>query len=267
MSGKYVSGGFKAEPDGDGFQDEQEEEEYGEYSPPASPTQAPNPVQPHESSDSESINESYVPIEISSDSENIDQSNAAKQDVKQASTMMNLIEEEDYQDEGEVRQTQRTNQKTVNFGPPVNKNVDQSDDMIEMSDQKFNSENLPDDDNILRQKFQQFIEEKKQKCVLMLDEGRVGLLPSQLRQPIQNIINQVKRWVNRNPTGASLSALQILAERLDEFLELQEHREDRNYEARCRDLLSMIYRNTIEAQRLARQLRDAATPRSLDEYE
>lgn len=161
-----------------------------------------------------------------------------------------------------------TSAKSQNTNPNVTFNNNNNDDkFIEADDHQFNSDNIPDDESILREKFQQFMEEKKQKCVLYLDEGRVNLLPAPLRPPIQNIINTVKRLTARNPTGAPLSALQILAERLDEFLELQKHRTDRDYDLRCRDLLSIIYRNTIEAQRLSRQLRDAAAPRSLDEYE
>lgn len=139
------------------------------------------------------------------------------------------------------------------------------DDMIGTSEQEFLSENMGEDANI-DEKFKKFIK-AKQKVVLSLDESRVGLLPPQLRQPIQNIITKIKRWAARNPSGSALSALQILAERLDEFLELQHHRETRDYEAQCRDLLSMIYQNTIEAQRMARKLKQAAAPRSLDEYE
>lgn len=122
------------------------------------------------------------------------------------------------------------------------------------------------DPNGLSSKFQKFLAEKQQ-CVLQLDESRVQYVPPTLRAPINTIITKLKRWTLRNPTGASLSALQILAERLDEFLDLQTQRDNSDYEARCRDLLSMIYQNTIEAQRLARKLKDAATPRSLDEYE
>lgn len=139
------------------------------------------------------------------------------------------------------------------------------DDMIGTSEQEFVSENL-EDNSTINEKFKKFIK-SKQKVVLSLDESRVALLPPQLRQPIQNIITKIKRWAARNPSGSSLSALQILAERLDEFLELQHQRETRDYEAQCRDLLSMIYQNTIEAQRMARKLKEAATPRSLDEYE
>lgn len=170
------------------------------------------------------------------------------------------------------KQTQQTNQqqkpaKSQNTNPNVTFNNNNDEKFIEASDHHFNSDNIPDDESLLREKFQQFMEEKKHKCVLYLDESRVNLLPAQLRPPIQKIINTIKRLTARNPTGAPLSALQILAERLDEFLELQNHRADRDYDLRCRDLLSIIYRNTIEAQRLSRQLRDAAAPRSLDEYE
>lgn len=170
------------------------------------------------------------------------------------------------------KQTQQTNQqqkpaKSQNTNPNVTFNNNNDEKFIEASDHQFNSDNIPDDESLLREKFQQFMEEKKHKCVLYLDESRVNLLPAPLRPPIQKIINTIKRLTARNPTGAPLSALQILAERLDEFLELQNHRADRDYDLRCRDLLSIIYRNTIEAQRLSRQLRDAAAPRSLDEYE
>lgn len=177
----------------------------------------------------------------------------------------NQQQQEQEQQEQQQHQEPRIQIKVPTETQNVNQNTYNRDNDDE--ENQLSLDNIPSDGDILRAKFQQFMEQKKQKCVLYLDEGRVNLLPAPLRQPIQNIINTVKRLTARNPTGAPLSALQILAERLDEFLELQEHRSDRDYELRCRDLLSIIYRNTIEAQRLSRQLRDAAAPRSLDEYE
>lgn len=152
-------------------------------------------------------------------------------------------------------------------GPePHTQEKNDEDEFVEMSEQEFVSENLVTSGNSLGDKFKDFLREK-QRVVLDLDEKRVSLLPAPLRQPIQNIIAKIKRWASRNPTGASLGALQVLADRLDEFLELQQHREDHDYEAQCRDLLTIIYQNTIEAQRMSRKLKDAAIPRALDEYE
>jgi hypothetical protein len=114
-------------------------------------------------------------------------------------------------------------------------------------------------------KFESFIKNKRQvRIELAID--RVDLLPPQLRQPITNIITKIRRWALRNPSGPALSGLQDLADRLNEFLELQTRRNDHDYEVRCRDLLRAIYQDTLETQRVTRELKDAAIPRGLDEY-
>ena len=114
-------------------------------------------------------------------------------------------------------------------------------------------------------KFNQFMREREQG-ITTIDESRVELAPPTLRPTLLTLIKNIKRWSARNPTGASLNALQILVERLDEYLELQTRRDDPNYEEQCRGLLGMIYKNTSQAQRLARDLKDAAAPRPIDEY-
>ncbi|KAH0792760.1 hypothetical protein GPJ56_003383 [Histomonas meleagridis] len=108
---------------------------------------------------------------------------------------------------------------------------------------------------------------QQKEILIAIDDPRINLLPAKLREPIRNIIKKINRWAKRNQTGVSFSALEILYEKVDEFLELQKIREDSDYELQCRNLLSLIYQNTIETQRIVRKLRDEATPRSLDEYE
>lgn len=115
-------------------------------------------------------------------------------------------------------------------------------------------------------KFNGFVAQRR-KVVFSIDESRVNLAPPQLRAPLNTLIRKVKRWANRNPSNGSLEALQVLAERLDEYLELQVSRDDPQYDSHCRDLLAIIYQNTIEAQRLVSTLRESARPRPLDEID
>lgn len=116
----------------------------------------------------------------------------------------------------------------------------------------------------IAERFDQFLQ-KKEHIDLDFDESRIDLAPSPLRPSLQNMLKTIKRLAARNPTGASLAALQILIERFDEFLELQLRRDDPTYEDQCRILLGYIYKNTSEAMRLSRKLKDAAHPRPVDE--
>jgi hypothetical protein len=120
-------------------------------------------------------------------------------------------------------------------------------------------------DRNIGDQFERFIRDRHQVRIEIAAD-RVDQLPPQLRQPITNIITKIRRWALRNPSGPALSGLQDLADRLNEFLELQTRRNDHDYEARCRDLLRAIYQNTLETQRVTRELKDAAIPRGLDEY-
>ena len=108
---------------------------------------------------------------------------------------------------------------------------------------------------------------QRQKVVFSIDESRVDLAPPQLRASLNTLIKRIKRWANRNPSNGSLEALQVLAERLDEYLELQVNRDDPHYDSHCRDLLAIVYQNTIEAQRLVSTLQESARPRPLDEID
>jgi hypothetical protein len=67
--------------------------------------------------------------------------------------------------------------------------------------------------------------------------------------------------------GPALTALQDLTTRVNEFLELQTHRDESDYELQCRELLGAIYQDTIKTQKMTRRLKDAAIPRALAEYE
>jgi hypothetical protein len=125
---------------------------------------------------------------------------------------------------------------------------------------------VDESDQSLGDRFEKFMK-AKHHVHIEIDIGRIDLLPPQLRQPITNLVTKITRWAARNPSGPALTALQDLADRLNDFLELQLHREDHDYELRCRDLLKHIYQNTLETQRVNRELKDAAIPRSLDEYE
>lgn len=160
----------------------------------------------------------------------------------------------------------------------ITKHEDEDDDDIPNSDMN-RSEGFPDSaskfskstvsnsskkSRDLAEKFDQFLQ-KKQHIELDFDESRIDLAPSPLRPALLNILKTVKRLAARNPTGASLAALQILIERFDEFLELQLRRDDPTYEDQCRVLLGYIYKNTSEAMRLSRKLKDEAHPRPIDE--
>ena len=204
--------------------------------------------------DGESIGEEYIKVSISSDSDN---GNEEENNGNINNDNNEITTPNENSNQAAPKKTQ--------FSQAISNQQNNNDDEDEYKHSY--SENEAKDENVLWDRFNEFMEEKKPKCVLHLDESRVNLLPAQLRTPIQIIITKIKRWAARNPTGAPLSALQILAERLDEFLELQERRNERDYENRCKDLLSIIYRNTIEAQRLSQQLREQATPKGLDEYE
>jgi hypothetical protein len=114
--------------------------------------------------------------------------------------------------------------------------------------------------------FEQFLQQK-QKGAIQIDEAKADLLPAKLRSPIKNVIAKINRWSLRNPTGPALIALRDLADRLNDFFDLQARRDDYDYEPRCRDLLRMIYQDTIETQKMTRRLKDAAIPRALAEYD
>ncbi|EAX91330.1 hypothetical protein TVAG_492980 [Trichomonas vaginalis G3] len=116
----------------------------------------------------------------------------------------------------------------------------------------------------IAERFDQFLQ-KKEHITVDFDESRIDLAPSPLRPSLLTMLKTIKRLAARNPTGASLAALQILIERFDEFLELQTRRDDPTYEDQCRVLLGYIYKNTSEAMRLSRKLKDAAQPRPVDE--
>jgi hypothetical protein len=121
-------------------------------------------------------------------------------------------------------------------------------------------------DHSLGERFERFVKEKHDVRI-EIEMSRIDLAPPMLRQPLTNIVTKIKRWAARNPSGPALTSLQDLADRLNDLLELQLHREDHDYELRCRDLLRVIYQNTLETQRVTRQLKDASIPRALDEYD
>ena len=134
-----------------------------------------------------------------------------------------------------------------------------------ISPRKSRSKSSRSKESSIAEKFSQFIQNREEVSI-SIDESKVEFAPPALRTTLNTLIKNVKRWAARNPTGASLEALQILAERLDEFLELQTRRDDPEYDEKARELLNMIYKNTSQAQRLARNLKDAAVPRPVDEY-
>lgn len=114
------------------------------------------------------------------------------------------------------------------------------------------------------EEFQQ--SQKPTQVTLKINESDINLLPPTLRKPIRNLIKTLKRWLDREPSDEVLHQIHILLTLLNEFLELQHYRSDKNYDSNCTELLKQILQKNIEAQRLSRVLRSASEPRSLDEY-
>lgn len=172
----------------------------------------------------------------------------------------------DSEDEGKQQDAPILIQEPVQEKQTINEN----------ENREFEEEDLPESDEEVSpqtkeskeivSKFQKYLNQAKKTSTINIDVSRVELAPPNIRKGLYQIIKNVERLSKRNPTNASLSALQVLVERLDEFLEMQTRREDPNYDQMCIYLLNVIYRNTVEAQRLSRSLRDAAKPRPLDEY-
>ena len=101
---------------------------------------------------------------------------------------------------------------------------------------------------------------------ISINDKRINLLPSRLRDSIRSIIKKINMWTMRRMNRSAVSALQILHEKVDAFLHLQKCR-DNKYESKCRELLTEIYKNIIDLQRIISNFKDKALPRSVDEYQ
>jgi len=123
------------------------------------------------------------------------------------------------------------------------------------------NENIPVNSQEIVKKFQEFA---SRKMGFAIDEGLLVYAPPTIRPPIEKIIKNIKKWSKRNPTDETMVALNILVKRVNEFLELQQKRDEPEYDSQCRNLLTLIYNNTVEAQRLARSLKDSAELLSLE---
>ena len=99
-----------------------------------------------------------------------------------------------------------------------------------------------------------------------IKEENVNLLPPALRPVVQRMIKQVKVWKKRDPQGKSLVHLKALEQNLAEFLELQEHRNRKNFDKKCRELLITVYQEIMKANATARELKDETFARSVDSY-
>ena len=141
--------------------------------------------------------------------------------------------------------------------------IELSSDSDDIRKNQISKENLNLNNINIVEKFKKFT---KKKVNFMIDESLLELAPPQSKPILQTLIKNVKKWMKRNPTDEALFALEILIKRIQEFLELQTRRDDPEYEELCRDLLSLIYKNTVEAQRLSRKLKEEAQPRSIDEF-
>jgi hypothetical protein len=139
------------------------------------------------------------------------------------------------------------------------------DQSQESPEQAGEVEPVPDDAHFFQEKFQDFMHQRRELHITV-DSQNVDLLPAPLRPMINQIITKIKRWAGRGPTGLALEALQLLVHELNEYLLLQNRREDPDYEQRCLWLLRRVHACTLDTEKIARKLKDAAAPRALDEY-